>query len=237
MNAQFKLDCQEQVIPASVGCQALLPPILASVSYTSMHQWVLNYSQEDHPFRFLVDHLVLESLCWILPPGSPLSRFPALYSLGPQVLTITAPHLVCLLFLCGPCSSPCRNCWSYLLHPSSSLEGEWNLDPLDRSWLEEGICLHYVTISKPHPLLLSSSPLWSFFPWWGVPGIPPGTKMALTLLYWWHHCHLGGWGGWFRVTPLVADRESYESVAHCNVFSLDRTSCLNKEPLKSQYPY
>lgn len=113
---------------------------------------------------------------------------------------------MCLLFLCGPCSSPCRNCWSYLVHPSSSLEGEWNLDLLDRSWLEEGIYLHYVTVSKLHPLVLISSPLWSFFPGWGAPGIPLGTKMALTLLCWWHHCHLGGWGGWFRVTPLVAHK-------------------------------
>lgn len=115
---------------------------------------------------------------------------------------------MCLLFLCGPCSSPCRNCWSYLVHPSFSLVGEWNLDPLDWSWPEEGICLHYVTKSELHPLVLTSSPLWHFFPGWGAPGIPPGGTMALTLLYWWHHCHLGGWGGWFRVTPLVADRRA-----------------------------
>lgn len=51
MNAEFKLDCQERVIPASVERQALLPPILASVSYTSVHQRVLNYSQEDHPVQ------------------------------------------------------------------------------------------------------------------------------------------------------------------------------------------
>lgn len=106
---------------------------------------------------FLVDHLVLESLYWILCPWSPLSRFATSYSLetqGPWVLTITAPHLMCLLFLCGPCSSRCRNCWSYLVHPSFSLVGEWNLDPLDWSWLEEGICLHYITKSKLHPLVL-----------------------------------------------------------------------------------
>lgn len=86
------------------------------------------------------------------------------------------------LTLCGPCSSPCKNCWSYLVHPSFSLVGEWNLDPLDWSWPEEGICLHYVTKSELHPLVLTSSPLWSFFPGWGAPGIPPGGTMALTLL-------------------------------------------------------
>lgn len=126
-----------------------------------------------------------------------------------------------------------------LLHPSISFlwqEGEVLVFLIDlgQKW-------NYVHIMSQNPnstsLCWFSSPLWFSFPCSGAPGIPPGSKRALILLGWWHHCDLGGWGGWFRVTPVVMDRESCESVACCNVSSLDHTSSLNKELLKIRYLY
>lgn len=125
-----------------------------SVADTSMHRWVLSYSQEDHPLKS-PDQVVLESLANWVSIESSLHRIACLDSLpctiwetqGPQVLTIIDLSLFVPSF-CGPCSFLWRNCSSYLVHPFLFSSRRV------KSWLDLEICSHYLTKPRIHPPVL-----------------------------------------------------------------------------------